>query len=199
MKISPRRAMLYRLLDIDQAVRNASNRHFRRKPGFGPAGETPRFHAPCVPDLLYNVVQEAKLPAEHSFADLGSGFGMACFAAALHFEKVAGFEINEEIVAVARELKQRLKMGNVDFHHQDLRQADLSGFNVLHMFQPYIDNFAADMERLLARVEPGTVVISNIFGSMRRQIFSPEGYLQLYPPVLPSNARPSMLYVHQKA
>lgn len=190
--------MLYKLLDIEQVVRNASDRYFRQKPGFGPAKGPARFHAPCVPDLLYNVIQEARLPAEHSFADLGSGFGMACFAAALHFKKAVGFEINPEIVAIAQELKARLKTGNVDFQHQDLRQADLSSFNVLHMFQPYVDNFAADMKTLLARVEPGTVVISCIFSSLRSKIFKPKAYRQLYPPVLPSRARPSMLHVHQK-
>lgn len=194
MKLSlhPDIATYRRLYEIERSVRDARDRFFRKNPAHG--GKC--FSAPCVPDNLHPVIQRINLPRRYSFADLGSNFGAAGFTAALSFERVVGFGKEPDFVACANELKGPLGIGNVDFVVQDFRRADLSEFNVLHVCQPFTEEFVPEMKRVLEGVNCGTVVISDIFEEMRAPLFPGSSYKLLYPGAYQS--LPTNIFVYRK-
>jgi hypothetical protein len=184
MRIYPSARKLARLQLIEKAVRSAGKHKMS-------------MHAPCVPDLLYGVIEQIQPDKQSGFADLGSAFGMACFTASLYFEKVVGFEIDQQVLMEAQKIAQQLGIQNVSFLNQDFRAADLSDFGVLHIYQPYVDNFVSDMRVLFAGLRPGTLIISGLYDRMQKQIFDQSRYRQVFPSLSKPPAFPSLIHVHE--
>ena len=125
-------------------------------------------------EVFLQRIEELGLDPNLVFADLGSGLGAACFAAAFHFKQVYGLELDLRLVAEAKRLQQKLGFGSVIFRHQDFLKADLSEFDVLYTFHPFSKNFVPLMKKRLRDIPSKTIVISNVFNYARSKIFTSE-------------------------
>ena len=125
---------------------------------------------PCV--LLYKL-DELTLPREYHLADLGSGLGMACFAASLYFDRVTGFELDPAVLAGAEKVKKELEINNVTFENQNFLKADLTRYNVLYIFHPLMEGFIMHTSQKMQELKPGTIVLANLIEFARRDIFDP--------------------------
>ncbi len=84
------------------------------------------------------------------FADLGSGDGRAVLLAAL-YTQATGIEADPELVAVARHLAAELGLTRADFIQGDLRQVDLSPYDLLFIYPDkpltWLENLLPDLWR----------------------------------------------------
>lgn len=131
--------------------------------------------------LFLNAVEDLELSSELDFADLGSGLGNVCFAAALHFQRVIGIEMDRRLCNEADRIKEGLDFPNVIFINADLLKIDLSGFQVLYIYHPFRTDFTELMFEKLRTAASGTIIIANIYETVRRGIFSPRDFRQIYP------------------
>jgi predicted RNA methylase len=138
-------------------------------------------YASLSPVLLLVHIEELDLDPELVFADLGSGLGAACFAAAFHFKRVVGLELDPRLVEEAQRLQKQLGFDNVAFRNEDFLKADLSGCGVLYLFHPFSDNFVPLMAERLRDIPSGTLVISRVFNYARPGIFTAEFFERVHP------------------
>ena len=126
--------------------------------------------------LLLSKLDAMKLPREYHLADLGSGLGLACFTASLYFERVTGFELDPALLRAAENVRAELGIKNVAFKNQDFLEADLSPFNALYIFQPFLDGFIQLFSQKLLELKPGTIVLANLFDVAQPRIFNPAAF-----------------------
>ena len=98
MKIIRTARQLSRLLRMERAVRQAEMKFFKpNQEGHYQLGEVVSFptRAPNIaeytslpPEVILDRLEKLELDPNLVFADLGSGLGMTCFAAAFHFKQV---------------------------------------------------------------------------------------------------------------
>jgi len=112
-----------------------------------------------------------ELKPEFSVADLGSGLGELCFAASFTFRKVVGYEMDPELIGEADNIRQLLDFRNVSFRREDFLKADLSEFDALIVFQPFLEDFVPLITWRLQNTPPGTHIISAISCAVRHDIF----------------------------
>jgi hypothetical protein len=115
------------------------------------------------PKLFFQHLLSLKLDPYLPFVDLGSGFGMAVFTASLYFKKAVGFECDPRLHAKAQELRNLLKLKNVELINQNFLKADLSPFRVFYFFKPFYEDFDQLMGEKLKEVEPGSIIISHYY------------------------------------
>jgi len=131
-----------------------------------PGEHEPVYHGTPVMALanyLDELKKEVELPETFHFADLGSGLGSACFAAAAHFDLVTGFETNQTLRQEAENLRQFHMISSIRFRDEDFMAADLRPFNIIYFFKPYVRDVFAALHRRLLDARPGTVIISRSF------------------------------------
>lgn len=132
-----------------------------------PGEHEPVYHGTPITALanyLDELKKEVDLPESFHFADLGSGLGSACFAAAAHFDMVTGFETNQTLREEAENLRQFYMISSIRFRNEDFTDADLRPFNVVYFFKPYTNKSVfMDIHELLLGTAPGTVIISRSF------------------------------------
>jgi SAM-dependent methyltransferase len=176
--------VLGKLLIIDEAVRKAaqdlkksppriSDRHFKPLQRW-------EVYAPSNIFSLYHHIKRLDLLPYYNFADLGSGLGAACFAAALHFNNAIGFELNPHLCGKAEEVGQELGFDRVRFFNKDFIEADLSRYQVLYIFQPFFKGFMELTKKKMSEIASGTYVISNVYAS-RPYIFTEESFQLICP------------------
>jgi predicted RNA methylase len=131
--------------------------------------------------MLLGHLEELQLDPKLVFADLGSGLGAACFAAATYFNQVHGLEYDPRLVMEAERLREGLGFNNVVFHQGDFLKADLSKYGVLYLFHPFSENFVPLMAERMDHIPSGTYVISQVFNHARPSIFTERLFERIHP------------------
>lgn len=194
---STRQISAQRIRQIIQEVRKAEEvlvkLGFARKTEFGtincyPSGPNRPIYQTTNPETLLRFIERQNLPRNLKVADLGSGLGTACFAATELFDQVVGYEIDPILVFASRILRWKLGISRktLKFYWINFLKADLSSFDLLYVFRPFIENFEEVMSSILNQLRPGTRVVCMAY---------PPGNL-LSPPQyqLEDGSRPFYLY-----
>jgi|GEM_PF-1234791 len=108
-----------------------------------------------VAEELAELFAALELGRFQHFADLGSGDGRAVLLAAL-YTQATGIEADPELVATARSLAAELGLGRAGFIQGDLRQMDLSPYDLLFI---YPDKPLAWLEKLLPEQWRGALLV----------------------------------------
>lgn len=145
-----------------------------REPWYGP---TPML---ALIEHLEKVKAELGLSSDLHFADLGSGLGNACIAAAEVFKRVTGFEVVPEVFNEAVSIRDEFGLTNIEYRNQDFFKTSWDPFQVIYFFKPFVqeDVFIQLMERLIV-TKPGTVIISRRF--MNSWLYQPGRFRYLEP------------------
>jgi hypothetical protein len=118
-------------------------------------GETPL-------TTLEQIVKEAGIGAEDTVFELGSGRGRPCFWLRCFVGcNVIGIEFVPDFVAKANEVRQRFKLSGIDFRHQDMLKADLSGASVVYLYGTCMEDL--EIHKLIDQLEKlpeGTKIIT---------------------------------------
>jgi SAM-dependent methyltransferase len=188
-----------RIRQIKQEVRKAEEvlikLGFARRNEFGivnryPSGPNRPIYQTTSPEALLRFLERQNLPRNLKVADLGSGLGTACLAATELFDQVVGFEIDPILVVASRLIRWKLGISrkSLKFYWRNFFKADLSSFDLLYLFRPFIDNFEELMSSKLNQLRTGTLVICTAY---------PRGNL-LSPPQYMLEAQSMPFYLHRK-
>ena len=179
-----------RLTQIDTAVHQAERRLERSKDLLPMSVEKERSYYTIAPrigmyhptptTMLLSNIERLELSPNMNAAVLGSALGSSSFALALHFAKVTGIEYARKLVKVAREIGQELDIDNVEFEHGDFLDADLSGFDFIYTYQPFLLDYERIMPHIFAELKPGTVIMANILPEFLPAVFPKENFTRLY-------------------
>ncbi len=136
------------------------------------------------PSTLNSFLSEANLPSEGKIADLGTGFGLPCFIFKLYFDKVFGYEGDDEIFMELKNIQPKLGpfYSSIEFRLGDFLKKDLSQFDILYFYRPFADQFTELMRDKLESLRKGTKVISyTIFGypDEKKSIFLPDNFKEI--------------------
>lgn len=81
--------------------------------------------------------------SSNKILDIGSGVGKFCLISAMnsraHF---TGVETRDDLVRQAIELKNELKLDNVDFIHSDIMNIDFSEYTSFYFYNPFCEHMA---------------------------------------------------------
>jgi SAM-dependent methyltransferase len=116
---------------------------FDRWRPFPTAGPGVAMHLATAPGNFISFLQRSGIPRDLHFVDLGSGLGLACFAAAAYFEHVTGIEIDPAVAAEAEKVRAQ--------------------FDVVYFFMPFFKNFEQLMGEKLKEARPGTYILYHQF------------------------------------
>jgi SAM-dependent methyltransferase len=163
---------------LRETIARTGDRYFPmegpKEPWFGP---TPIL---ALMEHLETVKMELELPDTLHFADLGSGLGNACIAAAEVFDKVTGFELASHVYREAEAIRQEFDLNNIEYKQADFMAEPWDNYNIVYFFKPYVDEdvFMHLMLRFL-KMKPGTVFISRRF--FHSYLYAPEEFRYLPP------------------
>ena len=89
--------------------------------------------------FLARVLREMHIGANDSIIDIGSGKGGALITmSAFPFSRMAGVEISDALVAIARENFRRLGLSGIELICTDAAEfTDYDGFNYIYMYNPF--------------------------------------------------------------
>jgi protein-L-isoaspartate O-methyltransferase len=191
---------------MERAVRETERELMRRRTN--KSGRTKLFitsapfkgvYAPLPTDIfMLHIGRCPELRPEFSLADLGSGLGELCFVASFHFQKVVGYEMDSELIREADNIRKRIGFDNVVFRQEDFLKADLSGFDALTVYQPFVDNFVPLMAERLLNTRPGTYIICSISSGMRQNIFEGGGHFRRLAAESPKTGWGDLLETYQR-
>ena len=189
MKISPR------LNRIQQAVQRAERQlvrhgqeHYTWPNGFtcfATRGRLKPSYGATDPLRFLLMIREVKrsgtelLVRDQHMAILGSGVGMSAFTAADHFKWIVGFEADPQLVIAAENIRQQFGILNIDFRLADFLKADLSGFDVIYFYRPFLEQFHQKMANKLLETRPGTIIMARDVG--QQPILPSQTFQLLYP------------------
>lgn len=117
---------------------------------------------PC--EDLFNLFIKIELEKYKTFLDIGSGDGRAVLMAALFVANAAGIEIDDELIRVSNEIKEKLKIKNAVFLKKDFFDEDLSKYDILFINPD--KGFHLGLEDKLMKELKGRLFVYN-------QIFTP--------------------------
>ncbi|MBI2128907.1 methyltransferase domain-containing protein [Candidatus Woesearchaeota archaeon] len=117
---------------------------------------------PC--EDLVNLFIKMGLEKYKTFLDIGSGDGRAVLTAALFGINAAGIEIDDELIKVSNEIKNKLKIKNAKFMKKDFFEEDFSKYDVLFINPD--KGFHLGLEDKLLKELKGRLFVYN-------QIFTP--------------------------
>lgn len=146
-------------------------------PSFAPRNAV---YAASSARLFLNVIQDLHLPRTARFADLGSGAGLICATAGIWFTSVTGFEVDQRLLTQAKSVVKKLDLPHVRFRDQDFLEADLTEFDIIYFFHPFITGIAQLMKAKLAQTKPGTLIIANTADVIREEIFDQSRFQRIY-------------------
>ncbi|MBU0671716.1 MAG: class I SAM-dependent methyltransferase [Candidatus Margulisbacteria bacterium] len=210
MRILGTTGRMNQLLRIEKAVQRAERkvapkglaRNFSKGDWlcFSTAARRKAEYAATPAKLFLKTIEDLDLQPENHFGDLGSGLGLTCFAAAMHFARVTGFELDQRLLTEAETIRQAFEIENVAFRHEDFLYTDLAPFQVLFLFQPFSQDFPDLMRDKLAGTTPGTVIISHIFRFTEPIIFGPDDFRVINPGWEPHSTDPYLIdfYAHER-
>ncbi|HZX45576.1 MAG TPA: methyltransferase domain-containing protein [Candidatus Nanoarchaeia archaeon] len=80
---------------------------------------------------VFEAFRKLKLSKKSSFIDLGSGDGKVTLLASLFCSRAEGIEIDDELHHKALEIKDKLGISNVVFHHDDFNEHSIEGYDIV--------------------------------------------------------------------
>ena len=117
---------------------------------------------PTPPELVEKMLDMAKVTAQDTVIDLGSGDGRNVIAAAKRGARAIGFEFNPEMVALSRRLANDAGVSDrATFVEGDMFEADISNATVLALFL-----LPSNLDKLAPKflsLKPGTRIVNNTF------------------------------------
>jgi hypothetical protein len=118
---------------------------------------------PTSDDLVFKMLDAAKVGPQDELVDLGAGDGKIPIAAARQFGARAwGIEYNKDLAALAQRNAQRAGVGDrVRIVHGDIFQEDFSKATVVTMY--LLEELNAQLRPSILAMKPGTRVLSNTF------------------------------------
>jgi predicted RNA methylase len=114
-------------------------------------------------DLVYKMLEAAKVGPDDELVDLGAGDGKIPIAAAKQFGARAwGIEYNKELAALANRNAQRAGVASrVNIVHGDIFKEDFSKASVVTLY--LLEELNAQLRPTLLSMKPGTRILSNTF------------------------------------
>jgi len=85
----------------------------------------------AISDEVYDAFKKLNLQKFNSFIDLGSGDGKITMIASLFCKEAEGVEIDDALHEKAIEMKERLGIRNVRFHHNDFHEHTIKDYDVV--------------------------------------------------------------------
>ena len=118
---------------------------------------------PTSDDLVFKMLDAAKVGPQDELVDLGAGDGKIPIAAARLFGARAwGIEYNKDLAALAQRNAQRAGVANrVRIVHGDIFKEDFSKATVVTMY--LLEELNAQLRPTILAMKPGTRVLSNTF------------------------------------
>lgn len=118
---------------------------------------------PTSDDLVYKMLEAAKVGPDDELVDLGAGDGKIPIAAAKQFGARAwGIEYNKELAALANRNAQRAGVAShVNIVHGDIFKEDFSKASVVTLY--LLEELNAQLRPTLLAMKPGTRILSNTF------------------------------------
>ena len=118
---------------------------------------------PTSDDLVYKMLEAAKVGPDDELVDLGAGDGKIPIAAAKQFGARAwGIEYNKELAALANRNAQRAGVASrVNIVHGDIFKEDFSKASVVTLY--LLEELNAQLRPTLLTMKPGTRILSNTF------------------------------------
>lgn len=118
---------------------------------------------PTSDDLVYKMLEAAKVGPDDELVDLGAGDGKIPIAAAKQFGARAwGIEYNKELAALANRNAQRAGVASrVNIVHGDIFKEDFSKASVVTLY--LLEELNAQLRPTLLSMKPGTRILSNTF------------------------------------
>lgn len=118
---------------------------------------------PTSDDLVYKMLEAAKVGSDDELVDLGAGDGKIPIAAAKQFGARAwGIEYNKELAALANRNAQRAGVASrVNIVHGDIFKEDFSKASVVTLY--LLEELNAQLRPTLLAMKPGTRILSNTF------------------------------------
>ncbi len=118
---------------------------------------------PTSDDLVFKMLDAAKVGPQDELVDLGAGDGKIPIAAARQFGARAwGIEYNKDLAALAQRNAQRAGVAErVSIVHGDIFKEDLSKATVVTMY--LLEELNAQLRPTILAMKPGTRVLSNTF------------------------------------
>ena len=118
---------------------------------------------PTSDDLVYKMLEAAKVGPDDELVDLGAGDGKIPIAAAKQFGARAwGIEYNKELAALANRNAQRAGVASrVNIVHGDIFKEDFSKASVVTLY--LLEELNAQLRPTLLNMKPGTRILSNTF------------------------------------
>ena len=118
---------------------------------------------PTSDDLVFKMLDAAKVGSQDELVDLGAGDGKIPIAAARHFGARAwGIEYNKDLAALAQRNAQRAGVAErVRIVHGDIFKEDFSKATVVTMY--LLEELNAQLRPTILAMKPGTRVLSNTF------------------------------------
>jgi SAM-dependent methyltransferase len=110
-------------------------------------------YSPAFYGRLERMVDYLKLGAEDVFVDMGCGKGRVVFFVALQkIKKVIGVEVDDSLIAAARENLGNLRVRNspIELVHADGADFDVSEGTVFYMFNPF---GLKTVEKVISRIK----------------------------------------------
>ena len=137
------------------------------------------------PEALLHVLFKIQFPKGSRFADWGSGFGSACFAAALtrSFKEIVGYEIDQRLFNEAEKIRIKCNwnntLTNVRFENKNFLEVDPQPYGMIFVYWPFFDNFSKLMSEKLKNIKPGTFIVSHAYHDTK--VFSRDHFKLIYP------------------
>jgi outer membrane protein assembly factor BamB len=118
---------------------------------------------PTPHDVVNRMLSLAKVRAEDTLFDLGSGDGRILLAAAKDYKaKAVGYEIDPELVATSRrEVERRGYSEKIRIEEADFLTANLAPATVVALYLP--EELMTRLKPQLERLKPGTRIVSHQF------------------------------------
>ena len=138
------------------------------KKGKFPMGKTTKgFWGVSFADDIFEIFKRIKLDKYKNFLDLGSGDGKVVLTASL-FTKSAGVEHDLTLIKKSLEFKEKLKIDNADFIHDDFFNIDLSEYDIIFI-NP--DKHFYELEKKLSKELRGKLIVySQIFQPLNLKV-----------------------------
>jgi SAM-dependent methyltransferase len=131
------------------------------KPQVGQAGKDVVW-VPTPPELVERMLDMAKVTAQDTVVDLGSGDGRIAIAAAKRGAKTKGIEYNPDMVELSRKNAAAQGMGDkVDFVRGDIFETDFGNATVITMY--LLPGLNMKLRPKLLDMKPGTRIVSHAF------------------------------------
>lgn len=143
----------------------------RKDPNIYAYGETPL-------SSLDEIVRECGISAKDTVYELGCGRGRTCFwLNAFIGCKTVGIEYIPEFVQKAQNIKNKFHLKNIEFHCEDMGDADFSDATVIYLYGTCLeDDFIRKLERKFAKLPAGTKIITVSYSLPE---YAPEGRYEI--------------------